>query len=62
MGFIFSFYSLTCLVRSQVFELSVAVALVKSKISSSLKANYSVWPLASFLNFYLVPSQYRVLF
>jgi len=62
MGFIFSFYLLTCVVRSQVFDLSVAVSLVKSKMSSSLKANYSVWPAASFLNFYLVPSQYRVLF
>jgi hypothetical protein len=62
VGFIFSFYALTCLVRGQTFAFSTATTLVKSKMGTSLKANWSVWPLASFLNFLLVPAQYRVLF
>lgn len=62
VGFIFSFYALTCLVRGTPFMLSTASQLVKSKMGTSLRANWSVWPLASFLNFLLVPAQYRVLF
>lgn len=34
----------------------------KAKIEETLLSNWKIWPVATYINFYLMPMQYQVLF
>lgn len=34
----------------------------KAKIEETLFSNWKIWPIATYINFYLMPMQYQVLF
>lgn len=38
------------------------VEACKEKIKETLFTNWKIWPIATYINFYLVPVQYQVLF
>ena len=42
--------------------LAAATRDVRARLPGIMRANWTVWPLFSFVNLYLVPLEYRVLF
>ena len=62
IGFLLFHTTLTSLLSPDPTSLSSIIPRAKLLLPSALKANWSIWPAASYINFYFVPREKRVLF